>query len=593
MGNFCSQTAPTLRQQTSFSSFFEDASYENGGWLFPMYLVKIKDFLNMTGIPEPHQQLKQKGLLHTWQPGMFSIFVSHQWLGRDHPDPAGEHTALLREVLRKVLGGSLQVQEDIVSNFYDCNTSLSDQVRKELHEGYLFYDWFAIPQITLRQRGVNEDVTRCDIARAVNSIPAYVERANLFVGLVPFVQHQDCHQWCGYSTWLARGWCRAELWLHMLSSDEEASVVMINSSEEVKFMFPHDWLQNSVSEGKFTVEADKDVVVSLCEQALEKRIRELELSGPLRTYRFYRSHEPCMLRKKCSHAGVQAFLDTFKFSSLREAALDQSSMNGLTCAVFAGDVDMLRLLAGSSGDVNLRLHGLGLLGYFDGQSLLMAAVKSSREAHVLATLIELRAEVNARSSTGMNVAGMVKSPDQLRVLEDAMADLHTSQEPFGFTPLTGACGVSGSCTETIKALLLARCDPNPPLLGAGVGPLHQSIIYSRGQHSPLSTVRVLLEAMADPNAPAVPSADLAKACEVALKNEVSHGRGGYGSRSYAIVPGLTPLHAAAWVGDPDIVQLLLDFRADVRATNRRNDSPDDLAAESGNVHLLPMLTICL
>jgi hypothetical protein len=31
------------------------------------------------------------------------------------------------------------------------------------------------------------------------------------------------------------------------------------------------------------------------------------------------------------------------------------------------------------------------------------------------------------------VAMMVKSPEQLRVLQDAMADLHSSYEPFGFT----------------------------------------------------------------------------------------------------------------------------------------------------------------
>ena len=80
-----------------------------------------------------------------------------------------------------------------------------------------------------------------EIARAVNSIPAYVESANLFIALVSFTQHQDTKEWCGYSSFLARGWCRGELWLHMLSSDtEENSVVMVHSTEEVKFMFPYD-----------------------------------------------------------------------------------------------------------------------------------------------------------------------------------------------------------------------------------------------------------------------------------------------------------------------------------------------------------------
>ena len=44
-------------------------------YLFPMYVVKVSDFLQMRGVPEPHHVLKQKGLLHEWQPGMFVILA--------------------------------------------------------------------------------------------------------------------------------------------------------------------------------------------------------------------------------------------------------------------------------------------------------------------------------------------------------------------------------------------------------------------------------------------------------------------------------------------------------------------------------------
>ena len=40
-----------------------------------MYVVKVSDFLQMRGVPEPHHVLKQKGLLHEWQPGMFVILA--------------------------------------------------------------------------------------------------------------------------------------------------------------------------------------------------------------------------------------------------------------------------------------------------------------------------------------------------------------------------------------------------------------------------------------------------------------------------------------------------------------------------------------
>ena len=45
----------------------------------------------------------------------------------------------------------------------------------QVADGYLFLDWFAIPQITARTDGVNEDAARSDAALAVQSIPAYVE----------------------------------------------------------------------------------------------------------------------------------------------------------------------------------------------------------------------------------------------------------------------------------------------------------------------------------------------------------------------------------------------------------------------------------
>lgn len=51
----------------------------------------------------------------------------------------------------------------------------SRDVTRQLADGYVFFDWFAIPQITARAKGTNEDLTRSDAAKAVQSIPFYVE----------------------------------------------------------------------------------------------------------------------------------------------------------------------------------------------------------------------------------------------------------------------------------------------------------------------------------------------------------------------------------------------------------------------------------
>ena len=51
----------------------------------------------------------------------------------------------------------------------------SRDVTRQLADGYVFFDWFAIPQITARAKGTNEDLTRSDAAKAVQSSPFYVE----------------------------------------------------------------------------------------------------------------------------------------------------------------------------------------------------------------------------------------------------------------------------------------------------------------------------------------------------------------------------------------------------------------------------------
>ena len=45
--------------------------------------------------------------------------------------------------------------------------------------------------------------------KAVNSIPAYVERSTHFLAIVPTVQHRDLPEVvCDLGSWLGRGWCK-------------------------------------------------------------------------------------------------------------------------------------------------------------------------------------------------------------------------------------------------------------------------------------------------------------------------------------------------------------------------------------------------
>lgn len=210
MGNTASLCRP--KEEVSKKAF-PQCDVRVHQYLFPMYVVKVSDFLKMDGAPEPHHVLQEKGLLHEWQPEMFVIFISHQWLGTKFPDPSGHQLAQLRVALRRLMDKSLKVEADLTR--MDLGEAIS---YGQVADGYLFLDWFAIPQITARTDGVNEDATRSDAALAVQSIPAYVEACDLFVALVPELVHSDTGLPCNYKTWLSRGWCRAELWCRLLSN---------------------------------------------------------------------------------------------------------------------------------------------------------------------------------------------------------------------------------------------------------------------------------------------------------------------------------------------------------------------------------------
>ena len=68
-----------------------------------MYTVPAKAILSMTTL-EPHEALKLQGLLVEFDKTMGkALFVSHQWVGRRHPDPDFIQFSVLQEALRHLM----------------------------------------------------------------------------------------------------------------------------------------------------------------------------------------------------------------------------------------------------------------------------------------------------------------------------------------------------------------------------------------------------------------------------------------------------------------------------------------------------------
>ena len=142
------------------------------------------------------------------------------------------------------------------------------------------------------------------------------------------------------------------------------------------------------------------------------------------------------------------------------------------------------------------------LGYYDTQTVLMAATKSRQESSMLALLIELHADVNASARTGLNALYMCRSPEHVKVLVDHRAEIK-------HVALSGAASLSD--TETVQALLRCRCDPNQTEDNL-LCPLQAIAIFSHGNSRAVDNAKLLLAHRADIDATMTLSGSLLQRC---------------------------------------------------------------------------------
>ena len=162
------------------------------GMLYPMYVLPIDAFLLQTdGPPLAHQELMRQGLLRQHKPGAFAIFLSHQWVSSKHVDPKGHQLRAFREVIIRILDGSLVPETPAILEVREGRPipGPSKGDLKRMRKGGIWYDWWSVPQIGVRDADTAS--ASKDMLNAVESIPAYVQNSDLFVALVPLITHED------------------------------------------------------------------------------------------------------------------------------------------------------------------------------------------------------------------------------------------------------------------------------------------------------------------------------------------------------------------------------------------------------------------
>jgi hypothetical protein len=242
--------------------------------LYPMYALPIADLRQLTRFP-PHQKLLRAGKLVEVKDGMGVLFVSHQWLSMQHPDPESHQLQYLQRILSRLADGELDVENEWKQQVtlherglrskkwwkanmktmhvwvdYMCMPQLTSVKKEEIfthtdthHPSGEKVDYMRMSQLTSSvekeevithsdTRQTNEkpsrlcqDHSKCDsddsklLALAVQSLPAYVEKCCMMLVLVPTDEHRDRTEeivdWC---SWRRRGWCRLEVTHENLST---------------------------------------------------------------------------------------------------------------------------------------------------------------------------------------------------------------------------------------------------------------------------------------------------------------------------------------------------------------------------------------
>ena len=219
-----------------------------------MYAMPIDEVMKLKSLVD-HQTLLQQGKLVRVDANEDRpvVFLSHQWVSFDGPDPEFEQFRQFQEAVKAVLGG-LKVGHSPVMrllNIFDADRDGQD-LKKALEACVVWYDYFCIFQPTSPlAKGCQADTFK-NLEYAVDSIPYYVAKSAHFLVLSPPTRHVSTNQVCDAMAYKQRGWCRVELNVWNVVSGGQPTVVITNSHSLTKMPIPSVLAAPKIGHGEFT-----------------------------------------------------------------------------------------------------------------------------------------------------------------------------------------------------------------------------------------------------------------------------------------------------------------------------------------------------
>ncbi|CAE7510114.1 R11A8.7 [Symbiodinium sp. CCMP2456] len=161
---------------------------------------------------QTHEALSSAGKLAEFKDDLgHAIFVSHQWLANDHPDPNAEQLKVLQDALENIRSGRSNIHIPLVTEMLFGRVSKPSSKDFTSTSVYIWYDYFSCPQGSHGEATLHRQ-------QAISSIVSYISQCKYFVILCPALTHLDQRQELGQESWAERGWCSSSTYQRATSS---------------------------------------------------------------------------------------------------------------------------------------------------------------------------------------------------------------------------------------------------------------------------------------------------------------------------------------------------------------------------------------
>ena len=284
-----------------------------------------------------------------------AVFISHEWVAKENPDPEFEQMRVLQDALRHILHNDGYVSPDWLTETAVPGAKGISHLELQARPLFLWYDYFSVPQQEPRSSSWDDSVSSLQ-ADAINSILAYVAKCRFFIALCPTIGCPGQQKVLNAASWARRGWCRLERAARELSAHDTWILVQSSSCLEVvgaAVSFAN--ASGAVGEGEFSVEEDRQklvpVIKTIIRQKLMLSLQGRDLPAHRRQFNLQMVHlrgletEPvCSLISDTSNLSmdddpVTTFLCQNRFSKANER--DSTGFRPLHYAALSGNVHVI------------------------------------------------------------------------------------------------------------------------------------------------------------------------------------------------------------------------------------------------------------